>query len=273
MSDYPADRDLYRIAATPVNPMPYATGLDDLPDDLKGSLYFDGEDQTRLDRNGNPVADPMPWDGRGVKWTETAEALYVDGVKLAVGDQIMFHNEQGERRIVTMGKPIDDASTYDWDADEDFEPVAPPAPAELACGVWIREDICNGNPCVVGQRLPVRAIMSFHCEGFTPAEIVEQYPTATVEQVNAAIRWHAEHLRAARAEAKAQRVADETSVDLPVPPEMIQRAALAACIAVLREVGHVEAVREFEAMAAKMDAASIDDIPTLPQSALRTWEG
>jgi uncharacterized protein (DUF433 family) len=44
-------------------------------------------------------------------------------------------------------------------------------------------------PVIVGTRIPPRAVKSFHEAGYTVEGIREQYPTLTVEQIEAAIAY------------------------------------------------------------------------------------
>lgn len=52
-----------------------------------------------------------------------------------------------------------------------------------------RKDIQWGKPCIRGTRIPVRAIKNFHGSGFSVEEIREEFPTLSVEQVEAAIAY------------------------------------------------------------------------------------
>lgn len=47
--------------------------------------------------------------------------------------------------------------------------------------------ICGGAPCIAGTRVPVRSIRAFHAAGYSPAEIRNEYPALTIEQINAAL--------------------------------------------------------------------------------------
>jgi len=44
-------------------------------------------------------------------------------------------------------------------------------------------DIQGGKPCIVGTRMTVKAIASFHYAGHTPAEIHKEYPHTPIEQI------------------------------------------------------------------------------------------
>lgn len=47
----------------------------------------------------------------------------------------------------------------------------------------------SGDPCIRGTRIPVRAIKSFANAGYSPADIIREYPGLTPEQIEAAVRY------------------------------------------------------------------------------------
>ena len=55
--------------------------------------------------------------------------------------------------------------------------------------VWRRKDIQSGRYCVRGTRVPIGALFSFSKCGYSVEEIVQEYPSLTVAQVSAALRW------------------------------------------------------------------------------------
>ena len=54
--------------------------------------------------------------------------------------------------------------------------------------------VCSGRPCVAGTRVRVMDIVTFHQQGMTPEEMVEQLPSikSTVD-VYAALLYYADH--------------------------------------------------------------------------------
>lgn len=48
----------------------------------------------------------------------------------------------------------------------------------------------RGIPIVRGTRVPVYVVMDFVYDGYTPEEIVDNFPDLTVEDVKAAIAYH-----------------------------------------------------------------------------------
>ena len=54
-------------------------------------------------------------------------------------------------------------------------------------------NIMGGVPCITGTRVPVRAVWGFHKDGYSIAWIMEEYPTLTQEQIEAAIEWCRSH--------------------------------------------------------------------------------
>ena len=54
--------------------------------------------------------------------------------------------------------------------------------------------IRNGRPIIAGTTLRVQDIVAAHgFRGYTPEEIVHQYPTITLAQVHAALAYYYEH--------------------------------------------------------------------------------
>lgn len=54
--------------------------------------------------------------------------------------------------------------------------------------------VCGGKACIAGTRIRVMDVMIWHeMSGMTPAQIVEQYPTANLAGVHAAIAYYLDH--------------------------------------------------------------------------------
>ena len=52
-------------------------------------------------------------------------------------------------------------------------------------------DVCAGMICIRGTRVPLRTVLACLAEGATVAEIVEDYPTLTEDDVRAVIAFAA----------------------------------------------------------------------------------
>ena len=65
--------------------------------------------------------------------------------------------------------------------------------------ISISPDICNGRPVITGTRITVQTILEFLGAGDTIEEVLEEYPTLTVEDIYASIQ-HASKLMANRYE-------------------------------------------------------------------------
>lgn len=50
-------------------------------------------------------------------------------------------------------------------------------------------EVMDGAWCIVGQRIPASSVKSFHEAGYSVAAIQKEYPTLSVEQVEAAIAF------------------------------------------------------------------------------------
>jgi uncharacterized protein (DUF433 family) len=61
--------------------------------------------------------------------------------------------------------------------------------------ISINPDICGGKPCIKGTRIWVSLILDFLADGMTEAELLEDYPYLTHEDLLAAIAYGAEAAR------------------------------------------------------------------------------
>jgi uncharacterized protein (DUF433 family) len=59
--------------------------------------------------------------------------------------------------------------------------------------VEVREGTLGGAPVVKDTRLPVRAILDNSGDGLTPAEIAEQFPSVTEDQVRRILSYARTH--------------------------------------------------------------------------------
>ncbi|MDZ7376247.1 MAG: DUF433 domain-containing protein [candidate division KSB1 bacterium] len=61
--------------------------------------------------------------------------------------------------------------------------------------ITIDPNVCFGKPCIRGTRIWVSLILDFLANGMTIAEILEEYPHLTEEDIRAAIAYGAEMSR------------------------------------------------------------------------------
>ncbi len=61
--------------------------------------------------------------------------------------------------------------------------------------ISIDPNICFGKPCIRGTRIWVSLILDFLANGMSFAEVIEQYPHLTEEDIKAAIAYGAEMSR------------------------------------------------------------------------------
>jgi uncharacterized protein (DUF433 family) len=61
--------------------------------------------------------------------------------------------------------------------------------------ISIDPEVCGGKPCIKGTRLWVALILDFLADGTTEAELLEDYPQLTHQDVMAAIAYGAEMSR------------------------------------------------------------------------------
>lgn len=55
--------------------------------------------------------------------------------------------------------------------------------------IVIDPEICNGKPTIKGQRIAVHTILEFLGAGDSEAEILDQYPGLTSEDIRACLRF------------------------------------------------------------------------------------
>ena len=55
--------------------------------------------------------------------------------------------------------------------------------------------ICHGQACIRGTRITVSVVLDNLAAGLAPPQIVESYPTMTLEDVSAAVAYGAELAR------------------------------------------------------------------------------
>ncbi len=61
--------------------------------------------------------------------------------------------------------------------------------------ISIDPNVCFGKPCIRGTRLWVSLILDYLASGMSEAEIIEEYPQLTHEDILAAIAYAAEASR------------------------------------------------------------------------------
>jgi uncharacterized protein (DUF433 family) len=66
---------------------------------------------------------------------------------------------------------------------------------ELLARVTVDPRVCAGKPCIRGTRIYIAIILDALAEGLTPEEIIDHYPSLTVEDIRAAVAYAAELAR------------------------------------------------------------------------------
>jgi uncharacterized protein (DUF433 family) len=51
--------------------------------------------------------------------------------------------------------------------------------------------VCHGKPCIKGTRIPVSIILDYLTAGETSTEILRQYPTLQIQDIQAAVAYAA----------------------------------------------------------------------------------
>ena len=66
---------------------------------------------------------------------------------------------------------------------------------QLLQRISVDPNICFGKPCIRGTRIWVSLILDFLATGMTSAEIIEDFPQLTEEDIRAAIAYDSEMSR------------------------------------------------------------------------------
>lgn len=66
---------------------------------------------------------------------------------------------------------------------------------ELLTRVTVDPKVCAGKPCIRGTRIYIAIILDALAEGLTPDEIIDHYPSLTVDDIRAAVAYAAELAR------------------------------------------------------------------------------
>jgi len=66
---------------------------------------------------------------------------------------------------------------------------------ELLARVTVDPKICTGKPCIRGTRIYISIILDALAEGLTPDEIIDYYPSLTIDDIRAAVAYAAELTR------------------------------------------------------------------------------
>ena len=56
-------------------------------------------------------------------------------------------------------------------------------------------EVCHGAACIQGTRIMVSVVLDCLADGMTEAEIVQEYPSLTADDVRAAVRYAADLAR------------------------------------------------------------------------------
>lgn len=62
---------------------------------------------------------------------------------------------------------------------------------ELLQRITVDPNVCHGQPCIRGTRVLVTVVLDALAAGLTPAEVVQHYPSITVDDVRAAAAYGA----------------------------------------------------------------------------------
>ncbi|MCD4790663.1 MAG: DUF433 domain-containing protein [Bacteroidales bacterium] len=57
--------------------------------------------------------------------------------------------------------------------------------------ITIDNDLCNGKPTIRGKRITVQTILEFLSAGDSPQDILKQYPSLEMADINACLKFAA----------------------------------------------------------------------------------
>lgn len=112
------------------------------------------------------------------------------------------HELGAELAVAAESGQTEAARELDWAAAQDGRTRA--SEATISSSMSWRErisaspDICHGQTCIKGTRIPVSVVLDNLAAGLKPEDIVKSYPTLSVEDVRAAISYAAEMARGER---------------------------------------------------------------------------
>jgi uncharacterized protein (DUF433 family) len=61
--------------------------------------------------------------------------------------------------------------------------------------ITIDPAVMGGMPCIRGMRMPVATVVAMVADGMTTAEIIDEHPDLTGEDISEALKYAAETLR------------------------------------------------------------------------------
>lgn len=63
---------------------------------------------------------------------------------------------------------------------------------DLLSRISVDPNVCSGKPCVRGTRIYIAIILDSLAEGLSHEEVIEHYPSLTLEDIHAALAYAAE---------------------------------------------------------------------------------
>ena len=61
--------------------------------------------------------------------------------------------------------------------------------------ITVDPDVMGGLPCIRGMRMPVASIIAMVADGMTVAEIIDDFPDLTADDISQALHYAAEAMR------------------------------------------------------------------------------
>jgi len=58
-------------------------------------------------------------------------------------------------------------------------------------GISVDPAVCAGKPCIQGTRIYIATILDALAEGLTPEQVIDHYPSLTLDDIHAALAYAA----------------------------------------------------------------------------------
>lgn len=61
--------------------------------------------------------------------------------------------------------------------------------------IAINPSVCGGKPCIRGTRIYISIVLDALAEGLSPEEVIQHYPSLSIDDIHAALAYAAELAR------------------------------------------------------------------------------
>jgi len=101
-------------------------------------------------------------------------------------------------------------------------------PVEIGSLLYMMPSPAGGRVCISGSGVSVKAVGALHAQGFSPEEILDEYPHLTLPGIYAALAYYLANQQLFEAQLKAEREIEDAIIrhfpdgwrNEPLPPEI-----------------------------------------------------